>query len=157
MLHIKDCTVVVQNKIILESFSLVVPDGSIQVIQGPNGSGKSSLINTIAGHAAYCITSGSLLLDTVSIQMMSPHERAQRGIFVVLQQQVIIPGLSIVTFLYEAYRALKKDPITLDNFRSKIEESFDFVGLDRSFIQKTVGEGFSGGQKKRFELVQILL
>jgi Fe-S cluster assembly ATP-binding protein len=157
MLHIQNLSVAIQDTIILKPISFSVDSGTISVIQGPNGSGKSTLINTIAGHPSCSIVAGSINLNSATINTLSSHERAQQGLFVILQQQIVIPGLTITTFLYEVYQALKKESVAPDLFRHKIEEAFDFVGLERSFVEKSVCQGFSGGQKKRFELVQLLL
>ncbi len=158
MLEIKNICVAVKSGIIVPSFSAILPLGSVSVLSGANGSGKSSIINALIGHPEYELCKGDILFNGNSIKDLAMHERARLGIFVIMQQQVVIPGLLMSDYFFQLYMTLYPDAkATINEIKNKIEWAFDFVGLDASLINKSVCEGFSGGQKKRFELVHILL
>jgi Fe-S cluster assembly ATP-binding protein len=158
MLEIKNLSVTVASTIIVSSFSMTLNPGSVCVLKGANGSGKSSLINALIGHPAYQISHGDILVDGVSIASLAIHERARLGILVIMQQQVVIPGLLIIEYFFQIYTTLyPTEPITIDQIKEKLVFAFDFVGLDRLLMDKSVCEGFSGGQRKRFELVHLLM
>lgn len=158
MLEIKNISISVKNKSIIQSFSAILPLGSVSVLCGANGSGKSSIVNVLIGHPEYELFQGDILFNGNSIKDLAMHERARLGILVIMQQQVIIPGLLMSDYFFQLYMTLYPDvKVTISEIKHKIEWAFDFVGLDRSLIDKSVCDGFSGGQKKRFELVHILL
>lgn len=153
---ITNLSVARENKTIIEDFSLSLESGSIHVLMGPNGSGKSSLAYALVGHPGYVITKGTITLNNEDITQESLHKRAQKGIFLSFQQPITIPGLSVMTFLQEAYRVLKGD-IQVGEFYALLIEKMDILGIDYAFTYRNVNEGFSGGERKKFEMLQLLL
>jgi Fe-S cluster assembly ATP-binding protein len=144
---------------ILKGISLTVEPGSVHAIMGPNGSGKSTLAQVIAGHPAYQVTSGDILLDGESILELEPEERAQKGIFLAFQYPVEIPGVTNAYFLRSAYNELRKargeeevDPM---EFLDVMEEKLKLVDMDPAMAHRSVNAGFSGGEKKRNEILQM--
>lgn len=157
MLCIKNLQLCVHEKVVLTDFSIAMKPGQVQLIVGPNGSGKSSLVHFLRGDVHYKKKRGTVTFLGISLDTMSVVERVQKGLFIVTQHQIEIPGLKVSVFLKATYEALVGQITDLDCFFKKIVELFIFVGLDGSFLERCVHDGFSGGQKKRFELVQILL
>lgn len=157
MLIIKNLSVSCEEKMILRDLSLEVNSGSIHAIMGPNGSGKSTFAQVVAGSPWHTVISGVITYQGNDLLSQSPESRAQLGIFVVFQQLPSIPGLSVITFLQESYRAIHKKAIDLSSFESEVREYLGCVGLDSAFLYRNLYDGFSGGEKKRFELLQILL
>lgn len=156
-MQIENLVVAIDQMPIVHDLSLVVGAGQVHVIMGPNGSGKSSLANALAGHPYYAITSGTFVVDGTDLTTAYPYVRARAGLFLACQQPVILPGVSVLTLLTEAYRAIKNEPITLVAMREKIVEALQQLGLDGSFVDRAVNDGFSGGEKKRLEMVQLLV
>ncbi len=161
MLEIKDLSVSIDNKKILDGFGLSIQQGEIHAIMGPNGSGKSTLSKVIAGHPNYQVDSGELLLNGVNLAELEPEERSHAGIFLALQYPIEIPGVNSSDFLRMIYNAKRKsqgqnevDPI---DFADLITEKLPEIGLDLSFMERSVNQGFSGGEKKRNEILQMLL
>jgi Fe-S cluster assembly ATP-binding protein len=124
---------------------------------GPNGSGKSTLAATIIGHPSYEVTQGSITFMGIEINQLAVDKRAQIGIFLACQQPPEIPGVNIFTFLKEAYCALGGRGIGVKEFQAILHQALDFLGIEHSFVQRNLNEGFSGGEKKRLELLQLLL
>jgi Fe-S cluster assembly ATP-binding protein len=159
VLEIKNLTVSVEGKPILNSLSLEVRPGEIHAIMGPNGAGKSTLSKIIAGHPSYEVEGGDIFVDGESILEMEPEERAQLGLFVSFQYPPEIPGVSNFTFLYTAYCALKKAkketvPSEAD-FRKLLSEKLALIDMKESFLERNINEDFSGGEKKRNEILQM--
>ncbi len=157
MLIINNLSVSIADTLVLKNLNLAVDAGSMHAIMGPNGSGKSSLALTIAGHPRYQINSGEIQFLKICINNLAPEKRAQMGLFLTFQNPYEIPGLNIFTFLMESYRALKGDIPDLHDFKARVIEALELVGLSNSFIDRNVNEGFSGGERKRFELAQLML
>jgi Fe-S cluster assembly ATP-binding protein len=158
MLEIQNLSVAVANTTIVSSFFMNIKQGSITVLQGANGSGKSSIINALIGHPSYQVIDGDISVDGISIKALAMHERARLGILVIMQQQIAIPGLLVVDYFFQLSTTLYPyEEISMIQIKEKLFWAFDFVGLDRALIEKSVCEGFSGGQKKRFELIHLLL
>ncbi|HEC62368.1 MAG TPA: Fe-S cluster assembly ATPase SufC [bacterium] len=158
MLSCTNLSVFIEEKKIISNLSLAIPPGSVHTIMGPNGSGKSTLAHTIAGNTLYRITSGDILFREKSITQLPPHQRARLGIFVSFQQPPTIPGLKVFSLLKEAYRALHpNDDIETEQFQKQVEECLALLRMDRSFLYRSCNEGFSGGERKRFELLQLLV
>lgn len=157
MINIRDLTVFVGEKAVLSCVNLKIEPGTINVLMGKNGSGKSSLAHTLMGHPRYTIKSGEISLDGQDLVSMSVEKRARAGIFLACQNPIEIPGVSVFTFLKEAYRILCDQNIETSEFQKKLFEIFDLVNLDHSFIYRNFNEGFSGGEKKRLEIAQLLL
>lgn len=155
-MHILNLSVAREDKPLLSNISFTMRPGSLHMLMGPNGSGKSSLAYALMGHPAYTITHGSLMLDGEDITAEPLHKRAQRGLFLSYQHPLAIPGLQVITFLQEAYRACKGET-EVGEFYAVLIEKMDMVQLDYAFAYRTFNEGFSGGERKKLEMLQLLL
>jgi Fe-S cluster assembly ATP-binding protein len=160
-LEIRNLHVEVEGKEILRGVDLDVSQGEIHALMGPNGSGKSTLANTIMGHPSYLITEGKVLFKGQDATEMEPDERARLGLFMAFQYPSAIPGVSVVNFLRTAINAHRKargeDPINLKDFRKQLEQKMDLLKVDREFTRRYLNEGFSGGEKKRCEILQMAI
>jgi Fe-S cluster assembly ATP-binding protein len=160
-LEIKDLHVSVTTedgpKEILKGVNLTIRDGETHAIMGPNGSGKSTLAYSVAGHPKYTVTSGSVTLDGVDVLSMTVDERARAGLFLAMQYPVEVPGVSVSNFLRTAKTALDGEAPKLRTWVKDVNDALDSVSMDRDFAQRNVNEGFSGGEKKRHEIVQLEL
>ena len=161
MFKIKNLDVSVENKKILKNFNINVNAGELHVIMGPNGSGKSTLTNTIAGNENYNINNGDIILRKKSLLELDPEERAGEGVFVSFQYPTSLPGVNNVYFLREAVNSIRKynglDEFKSIDFMKKIKSKIKDVDFDESFINRAVNDGFSGGEKKRNEILQLLM
>ncbi len=158
-LVIKDLHASVAGQEILRGLSLEVQKGKVHAIMGPNGSGKSTLSKVIAGHPDYTVTSGDVLLDGESILGMEPDERARKGVFLAFQYPMEIPGVSNANFLRAALQARLPDGEELDatEYYGRLYEKMDALEIPRAFTSRSVNEGFSGGEKKRNEILQMAM
>jgi Fe-S cluster assembly ATP-binding protein len=160
-LEIKDLHVAVQTedglKPILNGVDLTVRSGETHAIMGPNGSGKSTLAYSVAGHPKYTVTGGSVTLDGIDVLSMTVDERARAGLFLAMQYPVEVPGVSVSNFLRTAKTALDGEAPKLRTWVKDVNDALDNVSMDREFAQRNVNEGFSGGEKKRHEIVQLEL
>ncbi len=160
MLSVKQLKVAIGEQPILKGIDLTVNAGEVHAIMGPNGSGKSTLSKIIAGHPAYSITHGTIEYSGKDLSPLSPEERAQAGIFMSFQYPVEIPGVTNINFLKAAVNAVRKvqDKPTLDaiEFLSFIREKCVELDMDESFLYRSINEGFSGGEKKRNEILQMV-
>ncbi|RNL79421.1 Fe-S cluster assembly ATPase SufC [Nocardioides marmorisolisilvae] len=160
-LEIKDLHVSVETedgpKEILKGVNLTIKDGETHAIMGPNGSGKSTLAYTISGHPKYTVTSGSITLDGVDVLEMSVDERARAGLFLAMQYPVEVPGVSVSNFLRTAKTAIDGEAPKLRTWVKDVNAAMDRVKMDTAFASRNVNEGFSGGEKKRHEIVQLEL
>ena len=159
-LEIRDLVVALAatpEKPIVKGFSLTIKTGEVHAIMGPNGTGKSTLSKAIAGHPDYVITSGDVLIDGKSILEMEPDERARAGIFLAFQYPSEIPGVSIANFLRAAVQARLAEGEELDatGYYKRLYSKMDMLKIDRKFTSRSVNEGFSGGEKKRNEILQM--
>ncbi|HLT11622.1 MAG TPA: Fe-S cluster assembly ATPase SufC, partial [Micromonosporaceae bacterium] len=136
---------------------LTVKQGETHAIMGPNGSGKSTLAYAVAGHPKYEITGGSVLLDDQDVLSMSVDERARAGLFLAMQYPVEVPGVSVANFLRTARTAIDGEAPKLRTWGAELKSAMERLGMDPSFAQRNVNEGFSGGEKKRHEIVQLEL
>ncbi len=157
MLVIKNLSVFRENNQILAGINLSLARGSVHVLMGPNGSGKSSLAHALMGDPRYASTSGTISLDERDITTLAPHERARAGLFLAFQYPYELPGVSVFTCLKEAYALQTKQNISVHEFQKLLLAIFDMLQIDHSFANRNLNEGFSGGEKKRFELVQMML
>ncbi len=144
-------------KPILKGVDLVVRPGETHAIMGPNGSGKSTLAYAIAGHPRYTITQGSVTLDGVELTGLTADERARAGMFLAMQYPVEVPGVSVANFLRTAKTAVAGEAPKVRTWVKEVDAALDRMQLDRSFAARSVNEGFSGGEKKRNEIVQLEL
>jgi Fe-S cluster assembly ATP-binding protein len=160
-LEIKDLHVSVETdqgtKQILRGVDLTVKQGEVHAIMGPNGSGKSTLAYSIAGHPKYHVESGSVLLDGVEVLEMSVDERARAGLFLAMQYPVEIPGVKVADFLRTAKTALAGEAPALRPWIKEVRETMTGLRMDKTFAERNVNEGFSGGEKKRHEILQLEL
>ena len=160
-LEIKNLHVTVDTdqgtKEILRGVDLVINSGESHAIMGPNGSGKSTLAYTIAGHPKYTVTKGEILLDGDDVLDMSVDERARAGLFLAMQYPVEIPGVSVSNFLRTAKTAIEGEAPALRTWIKDVKGAMDNLKMDSSFTERNVNEGFSGGEKKRHEILQLEL
>ena len=145
------------NKPILKGVNLTINPGEIHAIMGPNGSGKSTLAYAIAGHPKYEITSGSVTLDGVELTDMTVDERARAGLFLAMQYPVEVPGVSVANFLRTAKTAIDGEAPKVRTWVKDVESALNQLQLDKSFAARSVNEGFSGGEKKRNEVLQMAI
>jgi Fe-S cluster assembly ATP-binding protein len=160
-LEIRNLHVSVEDRPILKGVNLVVQQGEVHALMGPNGSGKSTLSNTIMGHPAYQVTAGQIIFDGVDIVELETDERARLGLFLAFQYPVAIPGVTVANFLRNALNArMKADQpdskgIPIPAFRKLMIEKMDLLQMDHGFAGRYLNEGFSGGEKKRAEILQM--
>ena len=159
MLEIRDLHATVEGKEILRGISLTVNKGEVHAIMGPNGSGKSTLAKILAGHPAYVVTKGEVLYEGRNLLELEPDERAREGVFLAFQYPVEVPGVSNAQFLRLAYNEKRKhhgeeelDPL---EFKDLLTERAKIVEMDAGLMSRSVNEGFSGGEKKRNEILQM--
>ena len=158
-LEIKNLHATVDGTEILNGLTLSVPKGEVHAIMGPNGSGKSTLAKVIAGHEDYEVTEGEVLMDGVNILELEVDERAREGMFMAFQYPSEIPGVSNANFLRAALQSRLPDGEEIDAvaFYKRMYEKMDFLEMDRKFTARAVNEGFSGGEKKRNEILQMMM
>ena len=158
-LEIKNLHASIGEQEIVRGLSLTVPRGEVHAIMGPNGSGKSTLAKVIAGHPDYTVTSGEVLMDGENILELAADQRARKGIFLAFQYPSEIPGVSIANFLRAAVQARLPEGEELEatDYYAELYEKMDLLEMDRSFTSRSVNEGFSGGEKKRNEILQLAM
>ena len=159
VLEIKDLHVRVETengpKEILKGVNLTIRSGETHAIMGPNGSGKSTLAYSIAGHPRYEVTSGSVTLDGVDVLEMSVDERARAGLFLAMQYPVEVPGVSVSNFLRTAVTAVRGEAPKLRDWLKELKSAMGELSVDPAFAERNVNEGFSGGERKRHEILQL--
>jgi len=160
-LEIRDLHVSVEGNEILKGVDLTINQGEVHALMGPNGSGKSTLAYTLLGHTKYKVTKGDILIDGQSILGFTPDKRAKSGLFLAFQYPVTVPGVTMFSFLRAAYNSVhtdeKNQAPTLFEFREAMNEKMKLLGVDESFMSRYLNEGFSGGEKKRAEILQLAL
>jgi Fe-S cluster assembly ATP-binding protein len=142
---------------ILKGVDLTVKSGETHAIMGPNGSGKSTLAYSIAGHPKYTVTSGTVTLDGADVLAMTVDERARAGLFLAMQYPVEVPGVSVSNFLRTAATAVRGEAPKLRTWVKEVNTAMSELGMDKAFAERSVNEGFSGGEKKRHEILQLEL
>jgi Fe-S cluster assembly ATP-binding protein len=156
-LHITNLHVRIEDREILKGVNLAIDRGEVHALMGPNGSGKSTLANTLLGHPAYEITEGQIVFKGQDITEAQPHDRAKAGLFLAFQYPVSIPGVSVANFLRMAMNAKRDEPIAVKEFRNELQHAIDLLDVDRSFTSRHLNDGFSGGEKKRAEILQMAM
>src|SRR5271156_1000392 len=157
ILVIENLHVQVEDKEILKGVDLRINGGEIHALMGRNGSGKSTLSYTLMGHPRYKVTSGKMTFKGVSLQELAPNERAKLGLALAFQYPVAIPGVSVSNFLRAAVKAVRGKEVPVKEFRQELKVLMKELGVKDEFLSRYVNDGFSGGEKKRLEILQLLL
>ncbi|MDP6866357.1 MAG: Fe-S cluster assembly ATPase SufC [Candidatus Poseidoniaceae archaeon] len=157
LLRVENLHVSVSDTPIIQGISLEIKRGEIHAIMGRNGSGKSTLANVIMGHPAYEVTSGTIHYKGQNIDDMEVFERARAGMFLSFQYPAAIPGVQVGTFLRKSVASVREEAPSPREFRQELNEAMKQLDMDRSFLSRYVNDGFSGGEKKRLEILQMLL
>jgi Fe-S cluster assembly ATP-binding protein len=158
-LSVENLHVTIADKEIVRALSLRVPRGEVHALMGPNGSGKSTLAKVLAGHPDYQVTKGKVVMDGENLLELDPDERARRGLFLAFQYPSEVPGVTIANFLRAAMqsRLPEGEELEATDYYAKLYEKMELLGMDRSFTSRAVNEGFSGGEKKRTEILQLAM
>ncbi|MFO7962241.1 MAG: Fe-S cluster assembly ATPase SufC [Nitriliruptoraceae bacterium] len=156
-LEIRDLKVEADGTEILRGVNLDLDKGQTIALMGPNGSGKSTLAYAIAGHPAYEVTGGTMTFKGSELNELTPDERARLGVFLAMQYPVEVPGVSVTNFLRTAVNAVRDEDVPVREFMQTLRTEMAELDVDASFLQRSVNEGFSGGEKKRFEILQAAL
>jgi Fe-S cluster assembly ATP-binding protein len=156
-LEIQNLHVRTEDKEILRGVNLKVEKGETHALMGPNGSGKSTLANTIMGNPNYEVTEGRILVNGEDLTEADPDERARAGVFMAFQYPATIPGVSVANFLRTAVNARREEPIKVKEFGSMLRANMDLLHIDPDFTKRYLNEGFSGGEKKRAEILQLAM
>ena len=156
-LKINNLHVEIDGKEIINGIDLVINPGETHALMGRNGSGKSTFSNTLMGHPAYKITKGEIVFNDEVINNLKPDARAKLGLFLAFQYPLSIPGVTVANFLRQANKALKQNEISLKDFRKQLYEVMDELEIDHGFATRYINDGFSGGEKKRMEILQMAL
>jgi Fe-S cluster assembly ATP-binding protein len=154
-LEITGLTVAVEGNEILKGVDLAVAKGETHALMGPNGSGKSTLAYAVMGHPAYEITGGTVTFKGTDVTALTPDERARLGLFLAMQYPTEVPGVSLTNFLRTAVNAVRDEEVPVRQFMQMLRKEMDELGAPEQFLQRSVNEGFSGGEKKRFEILQL--
>ena len=156
-LEIQNLHVRVEDREILHGVDLAVTKGETHALMGPNGSGKSTLANTLMGNPNYEVTEGRILLNGEDLTEADPDERAKAGLFMAFQYPATIPGVSVANFLRMAVNARREDPIKVKEFGAMLKDNMEILRIRREFTSRYLNEGFSGGEKKRAEILQLAM
>src|SRR4051794_4123384 len=156
-LEIQNLHVRTEEREILHGVDLVINKGETHALMGPNGSGKSTLANTLMGNPAYEVTEGRILLEGDDITEADPDDRAKAGLFLAFQYPVSIPGVSVANFLRTAINAKREEPIKVKEFGELLKRNVEVLKIDRAFTSRYLNDGFSGGEKKRAEILQMAM
>ena len=161
MLSIRNLHVSIENKTILQGLDLCIAAGEVHAIMGPNGSGKSTLSHVLAGRQGYQVTAGSVEFEGINLLELEPEERAHLGLFLAMQYPVELPGVNNMTFMRESLNAIRRargeDELDAVGFIKQVRQKAALVGLDPELLKRSVNAGFSGGEKKRNEILQMAM
>src|SRR5438132_5108803 len=158
-LRVENLHVAIGDQQIVRGLSLAVPRGEVHAVMGPNGSGKSTLAKVMAGHPDYHVTKGRITMDSEDLLALEPDDRARKGLFLAFQYPSEVPGVTIANFLRAALqsRLPEGEEMEATEYYAKLYEKMELLGMDRSFTSRAVNEGFSGGEKKRTEILQLAM
>lgn len=157
LLTIEDLHVTVEDKPILRGVDLTIEQGKVHALMGPNGSGKSTMANVLLGHPAYEITQGRIVFRGEDITELAPEQRAKAGLFLAFQYPVEVTGVSVSNFLRTAMGAVRGKDVPVREFLAELKSAMEHLGMDPDFAKRNINEGFSGGEKKRNEILQLAL
>jgi Fe-S cluster assembly ATP-binding protein len=155
LFQIEDLHVSIEGKEIVKGLTLAVDRGEVHAVMGPNASGKSTLANAIMGHPRYQVTKGRVLFKGEDVTGLTPDERARRGLFLAFQYPRAIPGVTMVNFLRSALRAVRGTDVPVREFRTMLRETMAMLKIDEDFARRYINDGFSGGEMKRAEVLQM--
>ena len=155
--HCEDIHVSIEGKDVVKGVSLTIRGGEIHALMGPNGSGKSTFANAMMGHPSYTLTEGKIYVRGEDVTEMSPEERSRKGMFLAFQYPMAIPGVTVANFLRAAVKSHAADESEMKGFRKTLLENFERLEIDQAFATRYVNDGFSGGEKKRIEILQMLM
>jgi Fe-S cluster assembly ATP-binding protein len=156
-LTIRNLYVKAENREILKGLNLAIHPGEVHAIMGPNGSGKSTLAYSLMGHPGYQVTKGEIVVNGVNVVDMDPNDRAKQGLFLAFQYPHTVPGVTMANFLRTAVNSVKGTPVPPREFRQKLREQMKILKMNDEFAGRYVNEGFSGGEKKRAEILQMAM
>lgn len=157
LLQVKDLHVGVQDKEILKGVNLEIPEGETHVLMGPNGTGKSTLGYALIGHPKYEVTEGSIIFDGEDITEEGADERAKKGLFLSFQNPLEVPGVSLSAFIKSALEQVKGERVKAWDFKKKLHATMDVLNMDYEYAERDLNVGFSGGEKKKAEILQLLM
>jgi len=157
MLSLKNIHATVEDKPILKGLNLEIPQGEIHVLMGPNGVGKSTLGHVLMGAAAYQLTQGEIILDSENLTSLNTAQRANKGLFLAFQYPVAVPGLKISEYLRNLYSLRHNKQVSVSEFRKILKEKLELLQIDRMSLQRYLNDGFSGGEMKRLEMLQLMV
>ncbi len=157
LLYIEDLHVTVEGREVLKGVTLQIDRGQVHAIMGPNGSGKSTLANALMGHPKYEVTNGRILFKGEDVTELSPDERARRGMFMAFQHPIAVPGVTIMNFLRMALKYVRGQEVSAGEFRRLLRQKMALLKMDESFATRYVNDGFSGGERKRTEILQMAM
>lgn len=157
MFSITNVSVSIEEKSIIRDITITVIPGQVHAIMGPNGSGKSTLAYALMGHPRYQIATGTITFNGHDVTTMPVDQRARAGIFLSFQHPYALPGVSVFTFLHEAYNACKNSKVSVKEFEAIVRAVMEQLAIESSFMHRSLNDGFSGGEKKRFEILQLMI
>lgn len=157
LLSVRDISVSVEGKEILHDISLDINKGETHVIMGPNGAGKSTLGLTVMGHPKYCVDKGSIIFDGEDITKSDVNERSKKGLFLSFQAPIEVPGITLSEFLRNAIQQRSEKRVKFWDFKKEVEENMALLDMDEKYLQRDLNVGFSGGEKKKAEVLQLLM
>ena len=157
LLQIEDLHVSVEGKAILKGLTLTLEQGQVHALMGPNGSGKSTLSYTLMGHPRYQVTQGRVLFKGEDLLALKTEERARRGLFLAFQYPMAIPGVSVMNFLRAALKSVRGKDVAIKEYRQELKAAMAMLAMEETITSRAVNDGFSGGEKKRLEILQMAL
>lgn len=157
LLKVEELRVTVEGKEILAGVSLTVKAGEIHALMGPNGSGKSTLAHVLMGHPKFQVTGGRILYQGADLTALKPDQRAKQGLFLAFQYPMAIPGVTVANFIRTALKSLRGAQMSVKELRQQLQERMKLLGIPETFLGRYVNDGFSGGEKKRLEILQMAM